>query len=121
MAPDGQMVRQPIVYTLSVLYPPSPNAPAPTLRERPLGCRTIFIGGIPENSTEEVIQDIFGKCGPMQTIRMNKKNFCHIRFVNEGSVSSAVLLSGWRLRIDNQQDAPNTGRIHVDYASARDD
>ena len=44
MAPDGQMVRQPIVYRRSVLYPPTASAPTPTLRERPPGCRTIFIG-----------------------------------------------------------------------------
>jgi hypothetical protein len=30
----------------SVLYPPTPNAPTPTLRERPPGCKTIFIGKI---------------------------------------------------------------------------
>ncbi len=34
------------VYMKSVLYPPTPNAPTPTLRERPPGCKTIFIGKI---------------------------------------------------------------------------
>jgi len=121
MAPDGQMVRQPIVYRLSVLYPPSPNAPTPTLREKPSGCRTIFIGGVPEKAEEEVIRDIFEHCGPIQTIRMSKKNFAHIRFMQEQAVGHAVFLSGWRLRVDNQQDQPHTGRIHVDYAQARDD
>merc|ERR1740119_54954 len=67
MAPDGQMVRQPIVYSKCVLFPPNPNAPTPTLREKPVGCRTIFIGGIPEKTTEEVVRDIFEKCGPIQT------------------------------------------------------
>lgn len=28
-----------------VLFPPNPNAPPPTTRERPPGCRTIFVGG----------------------------------------------------------------------------
>ena len=46
MTPDGQMTRQPIVYHKSVLYPPNPNAVAPTLRDKPPGCRTIFIGNI---------------------------------------------------------------------------
>lgn len=27
------------------LFPPNPNAPPPTTRERPPGCRTIFVGG----------------------------------------------------------------------------
>lgn len=30
-----------------VLFPPNPNAPPPTTRERPPGCRTIFVGGKP--------------------------------------------------------------------------
>ena len=30
-------------------------------------------------------------------------------------------LSGYRMKIDNKDDKPNTGRIHVDYANARND
>jgi len=121
MAPDGQMVRQPIVYQKSVLYPPSPNAPTPSLREKPPGCKTIFIGGVPEKADEDVIRDIFERCGPIQTVRQSKKNFAHIRFLNEAPVANAILLSGWRLRVDNQDQTDYTGRLHVDYAQARDD
>jgi len=32
------------------------------------------------------------------------------------AVSHAVLLSGWRLKVDNKDDQPYTGRLHVDYA-----
>ncbi len=28
---------------------------------------------------------------------------------------------GYRMKIDDKDDKPNTGRIHVDYAQARDD
>ena len=38
------------------------------------------------------------------------------RYMQEVSVGHAVLLSGWRLRIDNQTDQAHTGRLHVDYA-----
>lgn len=76
------------------LIPPSPNAPPPATRERPPGCKTVYIGGIPENCTEEIIRDVFGRCGEMQTIRLSKKNFCHIRFVYEASVDAAIFLSG---------------------------
>lgn len=76
------------------LIPPSPNAPPPVTRERPPGCKTVYIGGIPENCTEEIIRDVFGRCGEMQTIRLSKKNFCHIRFVFEASVDAAIFLSG---------------------------
>lgn len=103
------------------LIPPNPNAPPPTTRERPPGCRTVFVGGLPENINETIIHEIFERCGEITTLRLSKKNFCHIRFVFESSVDSAIYLSGYRIRIGNNQDAPNSGRLHVDYAQARDD
>jgi len=121
VGPDGQLVKQPITYRLSVLYPPNPQAPPPTTRERPPGCRTVFIGGLPENAVEDHVVDVFSKCGEIQTVRMSKKNFCHIRYCAEYCVDNAIYLSGWRMRIDNSSDGPNTGRLHVDFAQARDD
>jgi hypothetical protein len=103
------------------LIPPNPNAPPPTTRERPPGCRTVFVGGLPENITEQIIHEIFERCGEITTLRLSKKNFCHIRFVFEASVDSAIYLSGYRIRIGNAQEASNSGRLHVDYAQARDD
>ncbi|XP_033210952.1 ecto-NOX disulfide-thiol exchanger 2 isoform X2 [Belonocnema kinseyi] len=103
------------------LFPPNPNAPPPTTRERPPGCRTIFVGGLPENITEVIIQEIFERCGEITTLRLSKKNFCHIRFVLEASVDAAIYLSGYRVRIGSNGDATNTGRLHVDFAQARDD
>lgn len=52
------------------LFPPNPNAPPPTTRERPPGCRTIFVGG---------------KHISFYTI----KNFCYFCFKN--FLSSIVL------------------------------
>ncbi|XP_053995111.1 ecto-NOX disulfide-thiol exchanger 2 [Hylaeus volcanicus] len=103
------------------LFPPNPNAPPPTTRERPPGCRTIFVGGLPENITETIIQEIFEQCGEITTLRLSKKNFCHIRFVLESSVDAAIYLSGYRVRIGSSGDSANTGRLHVDFAQARDD
>lgn len=31
------------------------------------------------------------------------------------------LILGYRMRIENKTDTPNTGRLHVDFAQARDD
>lgn len=104
-----------------VLLPPNPNAPAPSTRERPSGCRTVFVGGLPENITEDIIREVFERCGEITTLRLSKKNFCHIRFVFEASVDSAIYLSGYRIRINNQSDSANCGRLHVDFAQARDD
>ncbi|KAL7012440.1 hypothetical protein ACKWTF_014853 [Chironomus riparius] len=103
------------------LIPPNPNAPPPSTRERPPGCRTVFVGGLPENITEAIIHEIFERCGEITTLRLSKKNFCHIRFVFEASVDSAIYLSGYRVKIGNNNDPTNTGRLHVDYAQARDD
>lgn len=98
------------------LFPPNPNAPLPSTRERPPGCRTVFVGGLPENMTEEIITEIFERCGEITTLRLSKKNFCHLRFVFEASVDAAIFLSGYRVRIGSNTDSANTGRLHVDYA-----
>uniref|UniRef100_A0A1B6MNE3 RRM domain-containing protein n=1 Tax=Graphocephala atropunctata TaxID=36148 RepID=A0A1B6MNE3_9HEMI len=80
MPPDPSMVSKEIIHFKTfTLFPPSPSAPPPTTRERPPGCKTIFVGGLPENAT------------------------------------------GYRMRIGSNTDIPNTGRLHVDYAQARDD
>lgn len=86
-----------------------------------LGCRTVFVGGLPENMTEDIIREVFERCGEITTLRLSKKNFCHIRFAFEASVDSAIYLSGYRIRINNQSDSANCGRLHVDFAQARDD
>lgn len=120
MTPDTSMLMNPvkeIIHCKScTLFPPNPNAPPPTTRERPPGCRTVFVGGLPENMTEEIIHEVFERCGEITTLRLSKKNFCHIRFVYEVSVDAAIFLSGYRIRIGSNTDTPNTGRLHVDYA-----
>lgn len=130
------------------LLPPNPLGPRPTIRERPLGCRTVFVGGLPENITEEHLREIFEVCGDISTLRMSKKNFCHIRFRLEQSIDRAITFSGYRICLGNNSinnirnntnnntngssynntvnnnaiiDGANYGRLHVDYAQARDD
>lgn len=75
-----------------------------------------FHPGLPENITETIIQEIFERCGEITTLRLSKKNFCHIRFVLESSVDAAIYLSGYRVRIGSSGDSANTGRLHVDFA-----
>lgn len=118
---SASLTKETITCKSCVLIPPNPGAPTPTTRERPMGCRTVFVGGLPENITEDIIREVFDRCGEMTTLRLSKKNFCHIRYVFEASVDSAIYLSGYRIRIDNQSDAANCGRLHVDFAQARDD
>ncbi|XP_043203088.1 ecto-NOX disulfide-thiol exchanger 2-like [Amphibalanus amphitrite] len=121
--PDGNFVPIKEVITCSecVLYPPNPNARPPMTRERPPGCRTAFIGGLPENITEDILRDVFRRCGEISSLRMSQKNFAHIRFELEVYVEYAIMLSGYRMKIRDETDAANTGRLHCDYAQARDD
>ncbi|KAG9349076.1 hypothetical protein JZ751_029395 [Albula glossodonta] len=71
-----------------------PNLPPPATRERPPGCKTVFVGGLPENATEQLIVEVFEQCGEIIAIRKSKKNFCHIRFAEEYTVDKALFLSG---------------------------
>lgn len=88
--PDTSMVgvKEIIKCKSCTLLPPNPNCPPATTRERPPGCRTVFVGGLPANATEDVIREVFERCGEITTLRLSKKYFCHIRFSYESSVDS---------------------------------
>ncbi|XP_062555389.1 ecto-NOX disulfide-thiol exchanger 2 [Armigeres subalbatus] len=120
-----------IIYCKScTMFPPNPNVPTPKTIDRPPGCRTVFVGGLPNSITEEIIREIFERCGEITTLRFSKKNFCHIRYVYEASVDSAIYLSGYRIKLSTggfnftspePKDPATFGQLHVDYAHARDD
>uniref|UniRef100_A0A8C5H025 RRM domain-containing protein n=1 Tax=Gouania willdenowi TaxID=441366 RepID=A0A8C5H025_GOUWI len=101
--------------------PLMPDLPPPATRDRPPGCKTVFVGGLPENANEQLIMEVFGQCGDINAIRKSKKNFCHIRFAEEFTVDKALFLSGYRIRLGSSTDKKDTGRLHVDFAQARDD
>ncbi|XP_064182912.1 ecto-NOX disulfide-thiol exchanger 1-like [Anguilla rostrata] len=126
VAPPPVPVELPIIKEIihcksCTLFPQNPNLPPPSTRERPPGCKTVFVGGLPENSSEEIIREVFDQCGDIIAIRKSKKNFCHIRFTEEFMVDKALYLSGYRMRIGSSTDKKDSGRIHVDFAQARDD
>ena len=59
--PTTQQGTKEIIHCKScTLFPPNPNAPPPTTRERPPGCRTIFVGGI-SNIYRDVMKYIHSK------------------------------------------------------------
>ncbi|KAI4565099.1 hypothetical protein MJT46_009442 [Ovis ammon polii x Ovis aries] len=149
----------PLFLALTAPAVSQPNLPPPSTRERPPGCKTVFVGGLPENATEEIIQEVFEQCGDITAIRKSKKNFCHIRFAEEFMVDKAIYLSalgshtgscgseithkqsmqccvpdevlegckegllteGYRMRLGSSTDKKDSGRLHVDFAQARDD
>lgn len=118
---DIPMMKEIIHCKSCTLFPPNPNLPPPATRERPPGCKTVFVGGLPENATEQLIVEVFEQCGSIIAIRKSKKNFCHIRFAEEQTVDKALFLSGYRIRLGSSTDKKDTGRLHVDFAQARDD
>uniref|UniRef100_A0A4W6FLX7 Ecto-NOX disulfide-thiol exchanger 2 n=1 Tax=Lates calcarifer TaxID=8187 RepID=A0A4W6FLX7_LATCA len=121
LSQDMPVVKEIIHCKSCTLFPPNPNLPPSATRERPPGCKTVFVGGLPENATEQLIMEVFGQCGDITAIRKSKKNFCHIRFAEEFTVDKALLLSGYRIRLGSSADKKDTGRLHVDFAQARDD
>ncbi|XP_035288883.1 ecto-NOX disulfide-thiol exchanger 2-like isoform X4 [Anguilla anguilla] len=118
---DMPIVKEIIHCKSCTLFPPNPNLPPPATRERPPGCKTVFVGGLPENATEQLIVEVFEQCGEIIAVRKSKKNFCHIRFAEEYTVDKAMFLSGYRIRLGSSTDKKDTGRLHVDFAQARDD
>uniref|UniRef100_A0A3Q2VXK5 Ecto-NOX disulfide-thiol exchanger 2 n=1 Tax=Haplochromis burtoni TaxID=8153 RepID=A0A3Q2VXK5_HAPBU len=121
LSQDVPVVKEIIHCKSCTLFPPNPNLPPPATRDRPPGCKTVFVGGLPENATEQLIMEVFGQCGDITAIRKSKKNFCHIRFAEEPTVDKALFLSGYRIRLGSSTDKKDTGRLHVDFAQARDD
>lgn len=128
--PDELPPKQEIAFKNCKLIPPSPGSSSPPVRPRPLGCRTIFVGGLPEKIRESMVRDIFERYGRIQTLRLSKKNFCHIRFDRENSVDEAMAISGFKIKViekddkekshDDDDDNPaTTGILHVDYALVR--
>jgi len=50
-AGEGGVIKEIIHCKGFTLIPPNPNSALPSTRERPLGCKTIFVGGLPDNCT----------------------------------------------------------------------
>lgn len=110
------------------LSPPEPGTPHPPRRTRPPGCRTIFVGGLPDKIRESVVRDIFENYGRIHTLRLSKKNFCHIRFDKESCVIDAMAISGYRITltdvkekdvVEDDSSHSTSGWLHVDYAAVR--
>ena len=51
-----------------ILVPPPPHAPPRSTREKPPGCKTLIIGGLPETVSEEMIGELMQTCGSMYNI-----------------------------------------------------
>ncbi|GFX52603.1 ecto-NOX disulfide-thiol exchanger 1 [Trichonephila clavipes] len=109
----------PISLSNAVLTPPLPGENITRLK--PDGCRTVLVTCLPEKITQDIIKEAFERCGSISEIRMSDKHFCHIRFNEMESVEQALLLSGYRIKIEDKDDPAYTAKLHVDCVTACDD
>lgn len=124
MAPVEE--RKEIVLKTCKLTPPVSQFPQPPASRRPHGCRTIYVGGLPSLIRESTIREIFERYGRIHTLRLSKKDYCHIRFEREESTDEAVLISGYHIKLisksskegadDSENSHDISGWLHVDYA-----
>lgn len=110
-----------LTFPSSVLYPPPPDYKLPSPRDRPPGCKTIFVGGLPKNITEAHLKEIFERSGEISSLQLRNLSFAHIRFTVCASVERALYISGYYMKIANRDDPSNCGRLHVDYSFASED
>ena len=83
--------------------------------QKPDDCRTIWVGGLPSEVSEDELREYFAKCGEIREIRLDKSKrsgtlFCHIEFADTSCVDRAIRLSGDKL---------GSSKIRVDYAENR--
>ncbi|KAJ2941128.1 hypothetical protein O0L34_g10363 [Tuta absoluta] len=114
------MRNQPIYITDGVLLPPVPGTTMPNRREKPQGCRTIFVGGLPPNVTEATIAEIFQPFGDISDIKLHRQGVGHVRFEKHDSVEASFFISGYRFKTAEQTNNEAT-TLFVDYALNRDD
>jgi hypothetical protein len=100
-----------------ILYPLNPLEPKPKTRPKPLSCKTVFVGSLPDNCVERHLYDLFAPCGEIVEARVARgRNFGHVQFTLESCVERAMSLSGCKIRIENSPLPKDCSRIHVDYA-----
>jgi nucleolin len=86
------------------------------LSAKPEGCKTVFVGNLAWNASEDDIKAAFAECGNVWNVRLamdretgKPKGFAHVEFEDEAGPEAAVKLTGTQI----------AGRaILVDYAGS---
>lgn len=82
---------------------------------KPEDCRTVWIGGLPAECTEEMVVELFGRCGEIREVRLDRSKrsgtmFCHVEYAETTAVDRAIRISGERLE---------GAKLRVDFAENR--
>ncbi len=97
----------------------SSSNPPNVSRSAPDTCQ-VFVGGLPSNTTQNDLKEVFAQYGTIVEIRVNPKNFGFVVFDNEKSVrdimslkdESPLYLGNKKLNIEEKrQSAPKGGII----------
>lgn len=103
--PQPQSLNQQLLGSLT-LQQQQQQVAAPSSRVRPVsvrppGCKTIFVGTLPESATESTIRQLFGSCGTITDIRFlydkatgEFKQCCFVDFKEESGPPKAVAFNG---------------------------
>ncbi|KPJ21172.1 Ecto-NOX disulfide-thiol exchanger 1 [Papilio machaon] len=103
-----------IIFSSGILLPPIPGTSVPSRRERPKGCRTVVVGGLPNGVTTDVVMEIFKRFGEIY-VNSPRHGIFHVRFVSSDVMEQVFFLTGYRFKFHNQSDNEATA-IFIDYA-----
>ncbi|GIY11549.1 ecto-NOX disulfide-thiol exchanger 1 [Caerostris extrusa] len=111
-----------IQLTNAVLYPPIQKEKDIRKNDQLPGCKTVFVGYLPERISEDIIREIFERCGEIRKIKMNqKKNFCYVSFKDLLSVDKAIEFAGSVIKIEKKDDPAYCRKFHVYCTENKDD
>ncbi len=98
------------------LIPGRPKGPS---REKPSRCNTVFVGSLPDGTSDKHLYDAFCECGTVQDVRIARsRGFGHVEFKHDSSIDKAISLNGYTLRIGPSRG--EASEIQVDYAQSRE-
>ena len=82
---------------------------------------TLYVGGIPPNTTEQHLDDVFKKYGAIVSIRI-RRNYAHIQFRSESlsGVIRALELDGSYIRVGPTTLKNDYGKIQVAFSIRRE-
>ncbi|CAH0663774.1 unnamed protein product [Spodoptera exigua] len=115
-----QMNNQRICFNKGAILPPPPNIVMPQKRERPPGCRTLIVGGLPTGITNDSVTEIFQLFGTVEEVKPVGQEIWQVRFDNPDSIEPSFILSGCRIKLHGQMDCEALS-LFIDYAVNRDD
>lgn len=96
------------------------SAPPLTTRTAP-DSHQVFVGGLPANTSESELREVFTQFGKVMEVRVNPKNFGFIVFDNDKSVrevmatkdSNPLMLREKRLNIEEKRQSHSKGGVYT--------